>query len=138
MPLLISQTSESIVDGALQEALLSISPESRKKLAHGASQSTCYSFKEVAHEVIDTALLQENALDDCIPGTRDSISTSQTSIAHATMTAGGTRQVSSPPSIPRPPTKKRRREYHLIKKMGLDKNKPEEHMKYKQIQMWPQ
>jgi hypothetical protein len=80
-----------------------------------------------------TALLQETALDGGISSSSNS--TGQTSVTHAAVTSGGTCQVSGPPLIPRPPTKRRRRGYHLIEKMGLDKNKADEHMKYKRIQV---
>jgi hypothetical protein len=74
-----------------------------------------------------TALLQDNALNGGVSARRGSNTAGQTS--------GGTCQVSSQSLIPRPPTKRRRRGYHLIEKMGLDKNKPDEHMKYKRIQV---
>jgi hypothetical protein len=73
------------------------------------------------------ALLQHNALDEAVSASRGSHSTGQTS--------GPTRQGGNQHLIPRPPTKRRRRGYHLIEKMGLDKNKPDEHMKYKRIQV---
>jgi hypothetical protein len=73
------------------------------------------------------ALLQDNALDEGVLASRGSNSSTQTS--------GRTRQGSNQLLIPRPPTKRRRRGYHLIEKMGLDKNKPDEHMKYKRIQV---
>jgi hypothetical protein len=126
-PDFISQTSGSIIEGALQEALLSISPESRQKLARGASRGRCFKPGKSLRKRSTTALLQDNTLDEGVSASGGSNSTGKAS--------DRIHQGNSPPLIPRPPAKRRRRGYHLIEKMGLDKNKPEEHMKYKRIQV---